>query len=425
VAAPRRHWIPPAGLLTGFAAHGISWIVLLVLAVRKPFAVGLPALAWVHLVALGWLTMIALSVLVYVIPTFTDVAWKGELLARRALVVYACGVAALVAAFWWQALPALPWAATLVVTGLGCYLVPAARILAGYAQPRVEAAIARALSATLASLLVTAGLGFILAWALAGGRLPSSVIVFGPQIHAAFGTIGWLTVLIMGVSTQTVRPITGGRSRFGWAHAAAGGAEFVGLIAMAVGFALGQAAFAWTGVITIAAGALLYIGDLVDVLRRATQPHRPPQAFLWGGAVWLLVGLTLALSALVDGHSGAAAVYVLLVGWIGQMVNGHLYHIGIRLLATMARGDDDETRPGELLTEPLSWVSFGLFQAAVAAGAAGLLLETAALLETGALCGVAGWLAMAANVIIARHRAIAERPPPTPPPTLSLLQMVR
>jgi len=233
VAAPRRHWIPPAGLLTGFAAHGISWIVLLVLAVRKPFAVGLPALAWVHLVALGWLTMIALSVLVYVIPTFTDVAWKGELLARRALVVYACGVAALVAAFWWQALPALPWAATLVLTGLGCYLVPAARILAaGYARPRVEAAIARALSATLASLLVTAGLGFILAWALAG-RLPSSVIVFGPQIHAAFGTIGWLTVLIMGVSTQTVRPITGGRSRFGWAHAAAGGAEFVGLIAMA------------------------------------------------------------------------------------------------------------------------------------------------------------------------------------------------
>jgi len=425
VVTARRHWIPPAGLLTGFAAHGISWIMLLVLAVRKPFAIDLPALAWVHLVALGWLTMIALSVLVHVIPTFTDVAWKRELLARRALVVYACGVAALVAAFWWRALPALPWAATLVVIGLGCYLIPAARTLAAaYAQPRVEAAIARALSATLASLLITAGLGFILAWALAG-RLPSSVIVSGPQIHAAFGTIGWLTVLVMGVSTQTVRPITGGRSRFGWAHAAAGGAELVGLIAMAVGFALGQAALAWTGVITIAAGALLYIGDFVDVLHRASQPHRPPQAFLWGSAVWLLVGLALALSALVGGQAGAAAVYVLLVGWIGQMVNGHLYHIGIRLLATMTRGDDDETRPGELLTEPLSWVSFGLFQAAVAAGAAALLLETAALLETGALCGVAGWLAMAVNVIIARRRAIAGRPPPTPPPTFSLLQMVR
>jgi hypothetical protein len=66
---------------------------------------------------------------------------------------------------------------------------------------------------------------------------------------------------------------------------------------------------------------------------------------------------------------GAAAALLLLVGWLGQMVNGHLYHIGIRLISTVARGDDDETRLGQLLAAPLSWASFALFQVAVASRA--------------------------------------------------------
>jgi hypothetical protein len=405
--AVRRHWIPPGGLLTGFAAHGLSWIVLFFIAVRRLLTIDFPALAWVHLVALGWLTMIALSVLIHVIPTFTDVPWKGELLARRALAVYAPGVAALVAAFWWRAFPVLPWAATLVGVGLGCYLLAALRTLAaGYARPRVEAAIARALSATLTSLFVTAALGIALAWMLAG-RLSPAPSVSGPPIHATFGTIGWLTVLVMGVSTRTVRPITGARSRNAFAHAAAGSAEIVGLIVTAAGLALGWLSIAWAGAITVAAGALLYVGDLVDVLRRASERHRPPQAFLWAGSVWFLTGLALALYALAGGGSGVAAVYVLLAGWIGQMVNGHLYHIGVRLIATMARGDDDETSPGELLKEPLSWISFSFFQTAIMLGGLGLFLENSPLLEAAACTGFAGWLAMLVNIMGARMRAIA------------------
>jgi len=408
----------------GFAAHGLSWIALLFLPARHSFAIDFPALGWVHLVALGWLTTVALSVLIHVIPTFTDVAWKSELLARVALVVYAPGVGALVAAFWCGAVWALPWAATLVAIGFGCYLFAALRTLAaGYAQPRVEAAIARALSVTLASLLLTVALGVTLAWTLAG-RLPPLLGVSGPQIHASFGTIGWLTVLVMGVSTQTVRPITGARSRIAFAHAAAGGAEIVGLIATAVGLALGQTTIAWAGAITISAGALLYVGDLVDVLRRASERHRPPQAFLWVGAVWLLVGLALALDALAGGHSGVTAVFVLLVGWIGQMVNGHLYHIGVRLIATMARGEDDETSPAELLSEPLSWFSFGCFQTAIVVGGLGLFFVNSSLMEVAACSGFAGWIAMAVNIVVARNRAIVA-PRVGPASMISLIESLR
>lgn len=54
---------------------------------------------------------------------------------------------------------------------------------------------------------------------------------------------------------------------------------------------------------------------------------------------------------------------------------GPLYHnhIGIRLIAAMVRGDEDQTRPGELLVSPLSWASFVCFQAAVATGELALM----------------------------------------------------
>lgn len=403
----RRHWIPPAGLLAGFSAHGISWVLLLVLATRGSSASGLQSLAYLHLVALGWLTMIALSILVHVIPTFTEVPWKGEWLARRMLAVYGIGVVALVAAFWNDALWALPWAGTLVALGVFGYVAPALYTLAsGFAQARVEAAIARALFVTIGSLLAAVSLGVALGWALAG-RLSASLLDSGPLVHASFGVIGWLTVLVMGVSTRTVRPITGARSRLTWVHAAVGVAEIGGLFLGVGGLAFRQPPVAWLGLAFISAGALLYVGDLGDILRRATVSHRVPQAFFWAAAAWLIAGLALAMGALAGRDSAPAALYVLLVGWIGQMVNAHLYHIGIRLMVTMVRGDDDETRPGELLAQPLSWLSFALFQVAVIAGGVGSLRGASPFVAVAACSGLAGWAVMAANIAVARKRAMS------------------
>jgi hypothetical protein len=418
----RRHWIPPAALCVGQMAHGISWILLLVLATQRPFVLGLPALGWLHLVALGWLTMTALAVLIHVIPTFTEVPWWGERMARTSLLFYGVGVTALVTAFWIRSVDALPWAGSLVALALVGYLIPAGRtLMAAFAQARLEAAIARALSIMLACLFVTALIGVGLAWALAG-RGEASLLSYGPPIHASFGLIGWLTVLIMGVSTRTVRPITGAGSRHPWAHITAGALEICGLVAIAAGVALGAPLMQWIGLIGVFVGALVYVGDLADVLQRASVAHRPPQAFLAVGALWLVAGLGLSVGALAGEPWGAAALYLLLIGWIGQMMNGHLHHIGVRLIATMARGDDDETRPDELLVPALSWASFGLFQAAVAAGGLALMFSARQLLTAAALAGLVGWIAMGTNVVIATRRARQQQLPPASPTTISLLR---
>ena len=162
----------------------------------------------------------------------------------------------------------------------------------------------------------------------------------------------------------------------------------------------------WAGAALISLSALLYAANLADVLRRATVKHRPPQAFVGTAAIWLIVGVTLAVASLANASTGSAAIYVLLVGWIGQMVNAHMYHIGISLIATMARGGDDETRPAELLLEPLSWGSFFFFQSAVAMGTVALLFNSAHLLTATALCGLTGWFIMLGNVTNARQRAM-------------------
>jgi hypothetical protein len=421
-ALGRRHWIPPVALVAGQLAHGASWILLLVLALHRPFTLGAPALGWLHLIALGWLTMTALAILVHVIPGFTDATWTGEGIARGAIFIFEAAVLVLVVAFWNGATAVLPWAGTLIVLALGAYLVPASRTLAtGFAGPETEAAIARALLITLGSLFITALIGAALAWALAAGG-PAPLLSSGPPIHASFGIIGWLTVLVMGVSTRTVRPITGARSRRPWAHIVAGGCEIGGVLLFAIGLTLRTPVVEWIGVVAVVLGALVYVADLLDILLRATVVHRPPQAFLGVAAAWLVAGLGLSVGAAAGSPSGAAAVYVLLVGWLGQMVNGHLYHIGIRLIATIALGDGDETRPGELLTAPLSWASFALFQMAVAGGACALVFTWPSLLAGAASAGICAWIATCANAAIALRRALNFREPPDSPLTVSLLR---
>jgi hypothetical protein len=245
--------------------------------------------------------------------------------------------------------------------------------------------------------LVASAIGVAMAFALAG-RAPAALLRDVPSVHASVGIIGWLTILIMGVSARTIRPMTGARTRFARAHIAAGALEVCGLAFFSSGVLLGAAAVTWVGLLAIFLGASIYALDIADILRRATVGHRPPQAFVAAGVFWLLTGLLLTLCTAAGAPWGTAAAYVMLIGWAGQLVNGHIHHIGVRLIATIVLGDDDETRPGELLAAPLSWTAFALFQIAVALGAIALVTSAANVLVAAALAGFTAWVALVANL---------------------------
>ncbi|HVA36396.1 MAG TPA: hypothetical protein VNJ51_02155 [Candidatus Dormibacteraeota bacterium] len=417
-AAYRRQppWIPPGALVLGQLSHGLSWVLLFALALRGATRPSPQGLAWIHLVALGWLTMVALAVLIFAAPNFTDVPLRNERLARVALYPYAAGVYLMVGGFWTSRFVVTAWGTAVVAASIVAYLIPMLRTLgrAAAAAARAEAAIARAIAGVLLMLAAAAGLGVAMAWALEGGIFPE-LLERGPAVHAALAGIGWLTILVFGVSVQTLGPIAGRRPTQRWRHVAVGIATLAGVLALAGGLALALLPLAWAGGALVAAAVTLYIIDVSDVLNHAANPHRPPQAFLAAAVAWLAAAAVLGLGLLAGAPWQSAYAYAGLMGWLGQMVNGHLHHIPVRLMATMVRGDHDETPPAQVLSAPLSWLAWGLSQLAVATGIVALLAARPEILAAAALCGLGGWCAMAANAVVA-YRNLQ-----TPRRTLTLL----
>jgi hypothetical protein len=401
----RRHWIPPAALIYAQLAHGFSWVLLLWIAWSGNLASGLAGFAWIHTIALAWVTMAALAILMHALPNFVDVEWRGETLARWSLVGYGGGVALLLYGFLVNP-RMLGIGGAVIVLSLLVYLSCAFATLAGARRgERVQRAVARAFTGTFFFLLVTALIGFGLAWMLSGHAVAAWIAAF-PAAHANLGILGWLSLLIFGVSMRTLRPITGsGGTRFRWVHIVVGSLAVIGVPLLAIGLALNATAIAWAGGALFTAAALAYAFDVFDIVRRAKNPHRPPQAFVAASVCWFLVALALGGYVLSGKPWSAAYAFVLLIGWVGQMVNAHLYHIGIRVLATVYRGEDDETRPQELLEARLSWYSFFAFQLAIVAIVIALVRGDDALVARGAIFGLTGWIAMIANILAARVRA--------------------
>jgi uncharacterized membrane protein SirB2 len=406
---PVRRWIPPGALIFAQASHGASWLLLAFIATRGGFESSGPAIAWVHLVALGWFSMSALGILIHVIPTFTDLPWSYEPLARWALLPFGGGVVVF-AGSWFLAPSGLALGAAILIVGLAGYLFAAAMTLSkAHRAPRTERAIARALALTLLMFAITASLGGLMMLALVGAA-PVSWLTRLPAVHANLGFFGWLSLLIFGVSVRTIRPISGGGSRFRWIHVSVATLALAGIVVLTLGLATGARSAEWLGAACLGLAVTAYIVDMADALRRATVPHRPPQAFVAAALAWLTLASVMGAGVLAGSNWRGAFAFTFLVGWVGQMVNAHVFHIGVRLIATVYRGDYDETRPHALLEGRLSWLAFGSMQVAVGLCASGLLLSASNLVTAGAVAGFLSWCAIVANLGVARSRAKLPKP---------------
>lgn len=395
-----RGWIPPLPLALGAIAFGASWIVLFAYSQTGSLGVSFLALGWAHTVALAWITSIALAILIHALPGFTDVEWDGwpARMARAGTVVFALAAYALAIGFIIQAPLLLEIAGTIAFAALACYVIcalqPIGRALRG---ERVERAIARAFTGVLAALIVTGLLGVLFTYAL-GGRIRSSLLLGVPQAHALLGIAGWLTILVVGVSARTMRPICGVRSRYPRLHILFSSALLVGTIVAAAGAWMQLAAFLLAGCVLLTLGAVTYAVDLGDILARATVPHRTPQLFMGAAAAWMVIAAAL-LDATALGYSFAqAAVYAALIGWVGSAVLAHLHHIGIRVLLTQVLGEDDETRPQKVLQAPLSFATLALFEGAALLGTIAFIIEVPSVLTWAAVFGFLSFVALVTNV---------------------------
>ncbi len=398
-----RGWIPPLPIALGVAASGASWVLLFIAAPQSPASFA--ALAWVHAVALSWITLIALSILLHAIPEFLDVEWRSAAVARGMTLFFAAGAGALVAGFASADVLTLRWGAAIALGAVVAYACAASEPLArAIGRGGVARAVARAFGATLAFLIVTAALGALFAAALGGGA-PPTVLRSMPPAHAILGIVGWLSLLVTGVSARTIGAIAGARSPRVWAHVGSGSALLVGAITGALGFAIGRQSVALAGSVLLLAGMAAYAYDLARVLRGATVAHRPPQILMACAVVWAIVAAALLLGAIAGYRWGAPAVYVALIGWIGSAVIAHVHHIGVRVVLTNVRGEDDETRPQAVLAAPLTWTATAAYQLAALAGAVGLLGMQPDLVRCAACFGFVSFAATVLNLAWAYRRA--------------------
>ncbi|HTU81777.1 MAG TPA: hypothetical protein VMF61_06585 [Candidatus Acidoferrales bacterium] len=365
------------GIVRTFAAgcQGASWLVLLWIAVHDGAGVlSAAGLAWVHLVALGWFTVTALALLPAIVPHVTGVAWRSLPVTGASLAGIAAGTLALVVA-----LPFAPRfsaaAAALLVAGILLYAgVALVTLRQARDGSRVERAVARAFSIAVALLALVAAIGFALALGYSG-LVAAPWLAALASAHANLAFFGWLSLLVYGVSARTVREMTGVRSRFPLIHIVVGTATLAGGLLLAIGSGIGNAVVAWIGGIAVGVAAAAYAFDVVDLLRRAGDGRGVPRAFVGAAIAWLLVAVALGALALAGKPVALAYGFVVLAGWIGQMVNAHMPAASGRSAA-------------------LEWTAFALMQIAVALGATGLLSGVAPAVAAGAVAGCAGWVAL-------------------------------
>jgi len=158
-------------------------------------------LAATHLLTLGFMTMVMLGAMFQLVPVISGRMIPGR--ATVATVVHLlllAGVLLLVAGFYWRAYWLFAWALPVLLAAFITFLVPLGSLL----LRRIGGGDSiYCIRFAALSLLITVGLGALRSANYAG--LPVSLTLANiSNIHLAWGLLGWVLLLVMGVSYQVI-----------------------------------------------------------------------------------------------------------------------------------------------------------------------------------------------------------------------------
>ncbi len=332
-------------------------------------------LASTHLWTLGFVTMTMLGALQQILPVLLGVMLpRREPFALILFVLLGAGSLTLAAAFarhsptlFTAALAILPPTLILSAAGLALAIFPTT-------QAR---ATARIIQAALAGLLATASLGGWLAAGHASDAIPLTRWL--TPYHAAWGIVGWVLMLVIGVSRQ-VLPMFLTTPRYPRRASLAMAFLLVALLAAGT-----LAPWPWLDALALSLLYLTVLGFAIithALLWRRRRRQRDVAHWFWHlGMLCLGLGATVAVAAWRGFRPGNAdpaliAGVLLLVGFAGSVINGMLYKIApflvwlhIRLPAILG-----QTPPGvklvspnihEAIPAPSQMVQFGFHLAAI------------------------------------------------------------
>lgn len=284
------------------------------------------ALALTHLLTLGMLAMVMVGALLQILPVVAGVEVARPRLTAAAVHLCLAAGTLLLATGFVSGQPLLfRLALPLLLAGFG-WLLAAVFIGMLRAQPAGAAATVTAIRLALVSLLLTAALGSALAgvfgWGLALPVVPLT------DLHAAWGLLGWVGLLVIGVAYQVIpmfqvtplypRPVT---VWLAWAAFA--------LLAAWSALSLAGIGGRWSG-LPLAAVFGGFAALTLYLLAKRKRPKPDVTTLFWRLAMASLLSCAL-LYCLPSQTFGAARPLLLgilfLVGFASSAVNGMLYKI--------------------------------------------------------------------------------------------------
>lgn len=162
-------------------------------------------LALTHIATLGWITMIIFGALFQLIPVILQVRLFSEFLAKLQFWVYTFGVFTLVYSFWFFLIDApLTIGASLINLAVLIFLV---NVIVSLTRVKEWNITATYVSAALFYLLITAIVGLMMAMNLWHPYFSKSHLIY-LGYHVNIAVIGWVSMVIMGVTFKLVPMFT-------------------------------------------------------------------------------------------------------------------------------------------------------------------------------------------------------------------------
>ena len=366
-------------------------------------------IALTHLLTLGFLGMAMAGALLQLLPVVAEFAIPHiRLVARAAWAGLACG-APLLAAALLAGVPAL-FGAAAAVLGLPvlAFLIALGCALARRASRGALPMIAGMRLAVLA-LGATAALGLSLAAFFAGG--PALPVVMLADLHAAWGLLGWVAVLVAAVAFQVI-PMFQATPTYPRTLAYALPPAITLLLAACSAAAVLRPAWQRVPATALALCLAAFAGVTLYLLSKRRRPAPDVTTLYWRlSMASLLACVVLYLWPGQEPGWRALLLGVLFIaGFAMSAVNGMLYKIVPFLLwyhlaqAGVARGAVPSVN---------AWVAergakrqFGWHAAAVAALASAVLAPALARAAGVVFAVASGWLALALAQAALRYRRI-------------------
>jgi hypothetical protein len=373
--------------------------------------------ALVHLLTLAWLTGSILGSLYIVGPLVLRVPMRVSKIDWIALGAFVLGASGMISHFWIHTYDGMAWSALMVTAAVAWV---GGRVLRGLEARNIQWGVCLHVALALFNFIAAAVLGMVIGFDRSRGFLTVSPLSL-MFAHAHVAAVGWVTMLVIGLSYRMIPMMLPAAMPSGWSLAISALLLQAGLVVLTVQLTLGRPEL-WPGAMLIVGGLVSFVAHARWMIsRRLPRPPALP-ARDWSAwqvhaaLTWLLVAATfgLVLSVGVRDDDRLAMMWIYgttgLVGFLAQMVagmQGRLVPLYAWYRAYAAGGEPPSIAAHALPSARFARLIFCCWAAAIPALAWGLAQGDQMAIRGGAfvlLCGVGAGGAYVASIV---RRAVA------------------